>query len=101
MAFTLAGRTLSRVAVVGSGNIGPDVALYFARILTRHGVPILVHDISQAALNAGRERTLQKLRRGGDSGVFRPLEMGSSSAWSASSRPMRSSRPPPRTSNPT
>jgi enoyl-CoA hydratase/3-hydroxyacyl-CoA dehydrogenase len=77
MAFTLAGRTLSRVAVVGSGNIGPDVALYFARILTRHGVPILVHDISQAALNAGRERILKKIRRGGDSGVFRPLEIES------------------------
>jgi enoyl-CoA hydratase/3-hydroxyacyl-CoA dehydrogenase len=77
MAFTLAGRTLSRVAVVGSGNIGPDVALYFARILTRHGVPILVHDISQAALNAGRERIVKKLRRGGDTGIFRPLEIES------------------------
>src|SRR5437868_5001764 len=75
MGFTLAGRAINRVAVVGSGNIGPDVALYFARILTRHGVPIVLHDISQAALDAGRKKIHQKLSRGGDSGVFRPLEM--------------------------
>src|SRR6185295_1303931 len=77
MGFTLAGRTTSRVAVVGSGNIGPDVALYFARVLARHGVSLLVHDISQAALDAGRDRIQQKLRRGGDSGIFRPLELES------------------------
>ncbi|MBI3854321.1 MAG: enoyl-CoA hydratase/isomerase family protein [Planctomycetes bacterium] len=77
MGFTLAGRTTSRVAVVGSGNIGPDVALYFARVLNRHGVTILVHDIDQEALDAGRERITQKLRRGGDSGIFRPLEVDS------------------------
>jgi enoyl-CoA hydratase / 3-hydroxyacyl-CoA dehydrogenase len=77
MGFTLAGRTTSRVAVVGSGNIGPDVALYFARILTRYGVPVVLHDISQDALDAGRERINEKLGRGGGSGVFRPLEIES------------------------
>src|SRR6266545_1051415 len=77
MGFTLAGRAIQRVAVLGSGNIGPDVALYFAHILTRHGVPIILHDISQTALDAGRQRIHQKLRRGGDTGVFRPLEIES------------------------
>ena len=77
MGFSLAGRTTSRIAVVGSGNIGPDVALYFARVLGRHGVSLLVHDISQEALDAGRDRIQEKLRRGGDSGIFRPLEMES------------------------
>lgn len=75
MAFTLAGRTIHRVAVVGSGNLGPDIALYFGRMLTRHGVTLLLHDISQDALDAGRERIVAKLRRGGDSGIFRPLEI--------------------------
>jgi len=77
MGFTLAGRTTQRVAVVGSGNIGPDVALYFARILTRHGVPIVIHDVSQDALDAGREKIAQKLHRGGESGVFRLLDIQS------------------------
>jgi enoyl-CoA hydratase/3-hydroxyacyl-CoA dehydrogenase len=74
MGFTLAGRTVHRVAVVGSGNIGPDVALFFARALMRHGVPVILHDISQAALDAGRSRIAQKLRRGGR---FTPFEIES------------------------
>jgi len=75
MAFTLAGRSVTRVAVIGSGNIGPDGALYFARCLARHGVPVVVHDVSRAALDSGRQRVLQKLRQGSESGVFRPLDL--------------------------
>jgi enoyl-CoA hydratase/3-hydroxyacyl-CoA dehydrogenase len=77
MAFTLAGRTVHRVAVVGSGNIGPDVALFFARTLLRHGVPVILHDISQEALDAGRARISGKLRRGGAGGLFSPFEIDS------------------------
>jgi len=72
MAFSLAGRSASRVAVVGSGNIGPDVALFFARNLARYSVPIIVHDVSQEALDSGRNRILEKFRRGSETGVFRP-----------------------------
>jgi enoyl-CoA hydratase/3-hydroxyacyl-CoA dehydrogenase len=71
MAFTLAGRTTGRVAVVGSGNMGPDVALFFARRLARHGVSIVLHDVSRPALEAGRGRILEKFRRGSETGVFR------------------------------
>ena len=74
MGFTIAGRTVSRVAVVGSGNIGPDVALFFAKSLTRHGVPVLLHDTSQEALDAGRKRIAAKLTRFHASGGFRPVE---------------------------
>ena len=77
MAFSLAGRTAGRVAVVGSGNIGPDVALFFAKALTRHGVPVLLHDTSQEALDAGRARVEEKLRRGGGLGLFTPFEVES------------------------
>ncbi|HVE40528.1 MAG TPA: 3-hydroxyacyl-CoA dehydrogenase NAD-binding domain-containing protein [Planctomycetota bacterium] len=77
MGFTLAGRTIQRIAVVGSGNIGPDVALFFSRNLARHGVPVILHDISQDALDAGRNRIDQKLRRGGAGGLFSPFEIDS------------------------
>src|SRR3954468_564660 len=66
MAFTLAGRSAARVAVIGSGNIGPDVALYFARNLGRYGVSVVVHDVSREALDSGRARLLEKLRRGAE-----------------------------------
>ncbi len=74
MGFTIAGRTVNRVAVVGSGNIGPDVALFFSKNLARHGVPVLVHDNSQEALDAGRRRIAAKLTRFHSSGGFRPVE---------------------------
>jgi enoyl-CoA hydratase/3-hydroxyacyl-CoA dehydrogenase len=77
MGFTLAGRAIQRVAVVGSGHIGPDVALFFSRNLARHGVPVILHDISQEALDAGRDRIAQKLRRGGAGGLFSPYEIDS------------------------
>ena len=74
MPYTLAGRTVQRIGVVGSGKIGPDIALFFARALTRHGVPVVVHDIDPKALESGRNRILNKLHKGGESGVFRPAE---------------------------
>ena len=77
MGFTLAGRTIQRIAVVGSGNIGPDVALFFSRNLARHGVPVILHDIRQEALDAGKTRIAQKLRHGGAGGLFSPYEIDS------------------------
>src|SRR5436190_10686312 len=72
MAFTLAGRTTGRVAVVGSGNIGPDIALFLARNLARHAVPVVLYDVSREALDSGRARILEKFQRGSETGVFRP-----------------------------
>lgn len=57
MSFALHGRTLSRVGVVGSGRIGPDIALFFTKILAPHGVPVVVNDVIPAALESGRLRT--------------------------------------------
>ena len=34
MPITVKGRTVSKVAVVGSGNIGPDIAMHFAQNLS-------------------------------------------------------------------
>ena len=33
MAYTLLGRTIRRIGVVGSGQIGPDIALFFSKVL--------------------------------------------------------------------
>lgn len=74
MALSAYGRTLQRVAVVGSGNLGPDLALYFSRALAPHDVPVVLHDVAGAALEAGRERIVRKLGRATESGVFRFAE---------------------------
>jgi enoyl-CoA hydratase/3-hydroxyacyl-CoA dehydrogenase len=74
MPFSIAGRTVQRAAVVGSGNLGPDLALFLSRALARHGVPVVVHDLSREALEAGRARIVKKLGRATESGVFRVAE---------------------------
>jgi len=56
MAWKIFGRTINKVGVVGSGNIGPDIALYFSKVLHGHGVPVVVVDIAEAALKSGEAR---------------------------------------------
>ncbi len=74
MPLTLSGRTLSRVAIIGSGHIGPDIALYLSRVLSPFGVSIVVNDVSQEALDAGRARIARKLQKATESGSFRPSD---------------------------
>ncbi len=86
MPYALHGRTLSRVGVVGSGQIGPDIALFFSKVLAPHGVPVVVTDVVQAALDAGAARTRKKVEKGVESGAFKPDEadaMLRNIAWSA------------------
>jgi enoyl-CoA hydratase/3-hydroxyacyl-CoA dehydrogenase len=72
MSFTYMGRTLDVVGVVGSGQIGPDIALYFSKVLAPFGVRIVVVDISEKALEQGSARLVKKVDRGVQSGAFSP-----------------------------
>ncbi len=84
MSFTHAGRTLSKVAVIGSGQIGPDIALYFAKVLSPFGVRTVVVDVSDAALAAGKAKLEKKVQKGVESGAFTPeqqAQMVGSVTW--------------------
>ena len=74
MPFRLGSHAISKVGVIGSGQIGPDIALYFSKVLAPHGVPIVVQDISQAALDAGAAKTQKKIQKGTETGAFKPDE---------------------------
>ncbi len=71
MAYSVFGRTLTKIGVVGSGQIGPDIALYFSKVLAEHGVQVVVTDISPQALEAGAAKTRKKLDKGVESGAFK------------------------------
>ena len=64
-------RSLSKIGVIGSGQIGPDIALFFSKVMFADGVEIVVVDISQEALDKGRARTEKKIRKGQESGAFK------------------------------
>lgn len=58
------------IGIVGSGNIGPDIALYMSKV----GRRVVVNDIAQAALDNGRARTEKKIARGVETGAFKPAQ---------------------------
>jgi enoyl-CoA hydratase / 3-hydroxyacyl-CoA dehydrogenase len=72
MAFQLAGRTVGKVAVIGSGQIGPDIAFHFSKALCRQGVPVVVVDVEQAAVEKGAVRVRGKLDKGVAARAFKP-----------------------------
>ncbi len=75
MVWEFMGRTIKKIGVVGSGNIGPDIALYFSKVFHKRGVPVVVVDISEKALKSGEARVKGKFVRGVRSGAFTEEEV--------------------------
>jgi len=74
MAFTMFGRTIRKIGVIGSGNIGPDIALHFSQNLLSYGVPVVVVDIIQAALDAGSKKAESKMAKAAEKGIFKKVD---------------------------
>jgi enoyl-CoA hydratase/3-hydroxyacyl-CoA dehydrogenase len=74
MAFKMFGRTIRKVGVIGSGNIGPDIALHFSQNLYPYGVPVVVVDILQTALDAGSKKAESKMAKAAEKGIFKKDE---------------------------
>jgi enoyl-CoA hydratase/3-hydroxyacyl-CoA dehydrogenase len=70
MPLTIAHRPLGRVAVIGSGQIGPDIALHFLKHLAPAGGEVVVVDVSAEALAAGERRVAKKIARGAETGAW-------------------------------
>ncbi|HEY7821170.1 MAG TPA: 3-hydroxyacyl-CoA dehydrogenase NAD-binding domain-containing protein, partial [Vicinamibacteria bacterium] len=70
MPFVLGSRTLTRVGIVGSGQIGPDIALHMTKVFAPEGVPVVVVDIAPKALDAGRAKLAKKIDKGVEDGAF-------------------------------
>ncbi|MCC6741568.1 MAG: 3-hydroxyacyl-CoA dehydrogenase/enoyl-CoA hydratase family protein [Planctomycetia bacterium] len=64
-----------KIGVIGSGQIGPDIALYFSKVFHAAKVPVVVVDIRQEALDAGRQKMTKKLAKGVESGAFKQAEV--------------------------
>lgn len=74
MAFTMFGRTIRKIGVIGSGNIGPDIALHFSQNLYAYGVPVVVVDIVQAALDAGSKKAESKMAKSAEKRIYKKEE---------------------------
>src|SRR4030042_5515465 len=74
MAFTMFGRTIRKIGVIGSGNIGPDIALHFSQNLQVYGVPVVFVDILQAALDSGQKKAESKMLKAVEKKAFKKEE---------------------------
>ncbi|MHC4599294.1 MAG: 3-hydroxyacyl-CoA dehydrogenase/enoyl-CoA hydratase family protein [Planctomycetota bacterium] len=72
MAFEMFGRTIRKIGVVGSGQIGPDIALHFSKEGVKREVSVVVVDIAEAALEAGQKKLHKKIDKGVAAGAFKP-----------------------------
>ncbi|MFH2008025.1 MAG: enoyl-CoA hydratase-related protein [bacterium] len=72
MAYTFKGLNFEKIGVIGSGQIGPDIALHFTKVFHQHGVPVVVVDVADTALEAGQTKLYKKIDRGVKSGAFSP-----------------------------
>ena len=72
MAFSFRGCTIGKVGVIGSGQIGPDIALHFVQELFRQGVQVVVVDIAEDALAKGKAKVFKKIDKGAEKGKIKP-----------------------------
>ena len=70
MSFSHKSRTVSKVAVIGSGQIGPDIALFFSKVLSPFDVQTIVVDVSEQALATGKAKLEKKVAKGVETGAF-------------------------------
>ncbi len=75
MAFSFRGRTISKVGVIGSGQIGPDIALHFVKLLHAYDAQVVVVDVAEEALQKGKAKLFKKVDKGAEKGAFKPNEV--------------------------
>jgi enoyl-CoA hydratase/3-hydroxyacyl-CoA dehydrogenase len=74
MAFAFRGRNINKIGVIGSGQIGPDIALHFSKVMHASDVQIVVVDVLDEALEKGKAKLHKKIDKGMETGAFKPAQ---------------------------
>lgn len=72
MSYQFKNIELSKITIIGAGNIGPDICLHFAKVFAADGVKMVLVDIAEAALDSARARIEKKVASGIKVRAFRP-----------------------------
>ena len=75
MAFSFRGFSIRKIGVIGSGQIGPDIALHFVKALHPYDTQVVVVDIAEEALAKGKAKLFKKVDKGAESGAFKPHQV--------------------------
>ena len=74
MPLLIGTRAIAHVVVIGSGQIGPDIALHFAKVLEGQGGTVAVIDVNEQALSSGQARIWRKIDKGAEAGAYKPAQ---------------------------
>jgi len=71
MSYKFKDIELSKISIIGAGNIGPDICLHFAKVFAKDGVKMVLLDIAEKAVENARARIEKKIERGVEARAFR------------------------------
>ncbi len=71
MAFQYKNFKISKLSVIGAGQIGPDICLHFAKVFWKAQVELVIVDISEDALVNAQKKIEKKIARGQETGAFK------------------------------
>lgn len=72
MSYNFNPLNITHISVIGSGQIGPDIALHFAKALAQHNVAVNIIDISPDALENAQLKINKKIYKGLELGNYSP-----------------------------
>lgn len=72
MAYQFKSLHIEKIAVIGAGQIGPDIALHFAKTLSPYKVSVVLLDINENALLKAKQKLSSKIDKAFQKKIFRP-----------------------------
>ena len=72
MGYKHKGFDISKVTVIGAGQIGPDICLHFSKVFWKDHVGFVLLDISEDALANAKGKIERKIDKGRETGAFKP-----------------------------
>ena len=71
MAYQYKDIIISKLTVIGAGQIGPDICLHFAKSFWKNDVKFVIIDVSNEALLNAQKKIEKKIDRGLERGAFK------------------------------
>ncbi len=72
MSYQYQNISVSKLSVIGAGQIGPDIALHFLKAFEQHHVQIVLVDVAEKALESAKAKIEKKIQKGVETSAFSP-----------------------------